>query len=204
MSRLGGNDDEEVILALPARIAPIRHVRSTVILASIASVRNRGEQGAYERALAAEHKETLLTAVAGTWIALPTALAHYAACDALGLTPDQQVHAGRSTFDGSRGTILGTAVRMARGAGVTPWVALPMMQRFWNRGCDGGGIGVTRAGPKDAHLSVVQCPLLASPYFRHGLRGLCAAMLDLFCTRTFVSERPQHDALTVRYRVQWA
>jgi len=172
-------------------------------MASIASVRQRGRFADYERALAPEHKETLLGAVAATWIPLDAAAAHYAACDSLGLSPEQQAQAGRSTFDGARGTILGTAVRMARGAGVTPWRALPLLQRFWDRGVDGGGVSVVRTGPKDANVQLVQCPLLPSPYFRHGLRGLLGALVELFCMRAYATER-RHGPTSVEYRVQWA
>lgn len=188
---------------MPARITPVKHVRSTLIMASIESVRKRGQFAEYERALAPAHKDALLHAIAATWLPIEAALAHYAACDALGLSPDQQYQAGRSTFEGSRGTILGTAVRMARGAGITPWNALPLIDRFWARGLDGGAVSVVRVGPKDAHVDVQQCALFVSPYFKNGLRGLFAALIELFCMRAYVTER-RGTANSVSYRLQWA
>jgi hypothetical protein len=195
--------DADVILAMPARVTPVTHARSTLIMASIESVRKRGQFAEYESALAPEHKEVLLHAFAGQWFPLEVALAHYAACDSLGLSADQHYHAGRSTFEGSRGTLLGTAVRMARGAGITPWNALPLLDRFWARGCNGGGVSCTRTGPKDAIVDVVQCGLFASPYFRNGLRGLFAALVELFSTRAYVTER-RSTASSLTCRVQWA
>jgi hypothetical protein len=173
-------------------------------MASIESVRKRGRFDDYERALEPEHKDTLLRAVAATWIPLAAAKAHYAACDALGLSPEQQVQAGRGTFEGSRSTLLGTAVGLARGAGVTPWLVMPMLQRVWDRGVDGGGVMIVRAGPKDAHIDIVQCALVASPYMRNGLRGLIAGILELFCTRAYLTERRACGAASVHYRAQWA
>ncbi len=196
--------EEEIVLPFPATIRPLRHLRSTVILASIATVRSRELFDDYTRALAPAHRGEVLEAVAGTWISLEAASAHYAACDALGLSVDQQVQCGRSTFDGTRDTLLGTVTRMARGAGVTPWQVFPMFQRFWDRGLDGGGISVTRVGPKDAHVTLVQCPLLASPHFRNGLRGLCTALTGLFCVRAFGSERRPARPASVVMRMQWA
>lgn len=195
--------DTEVILPFPARITPARHARSTLILASISSLRQRGHFDDYERALDPAHRDALLGAVAATWIPLDAARAHYLACDTLPLTADQQVQAGRTTFDATRGTLLGTAVSLARNAGVTPWRMLPFLQRFWERGFDGGGVRVVRAGPKDATVSLVQCALVSIPYFRNGLRGLLAAMVDLFCTRVYVTDA-KHGAANVDYRVQWA
>jgi hypothetical protein len=195
---------EDVVLPFPASVRPVRGVRSTLVQASIESVRRRGRFDDYERAVPAAHKDALLRAVAGMWISLDAGKAHYAACDSLGLSSDQQVLAGRSTFDGARSTLLGTAVGLARGAGVNPWQVLPMLQRMWDRGVDGGGIMVVRTGPKDAHVDVVQCELLASPYMRNGLRGLVAAILELFCSRAYVTERRPCGAASVYYRVQWA
>jgi hypothetical protein len=173
-------------------------------MASIETVRRQGLFVEYERALPAQHKETLLGAIAATWIPIDVALAHYTTCDSLGVSTEQQIKNGRSTFDGARGTLLGTAVRMARGAGVTPWTALPLLQRFWDRGFDGGAVSVMRAGPKDAHTSLVHCAVVASPYFRNGLRGLLSALMELSCTKAFVTERRPATASSLSFRVQWA
>jgi uncharacterized protein (TIGR02265 family) len=195
---------EDVVLAFPAALRPVKRVRSTLVMASIESIRQRGRFEDYERALPAAHKEALLHVVAATWVPLEAARAHYAACDSLGLSAEQQVLAGRTTFEGARSTLMGTAIGLARGAGVTPWQVLPMLQRMWDRGCDGGGVMVVRTGPKDAHIDLVQCELLAFAHFRTGLRGLVAAILELVCTRAYVTERRPNGAASVYYRVQWA
>jgi hypothetical protein len=194
----------DVVLAFPAPIRPMRHLRSTVVMASIASLKKAGRFERYQQALAPEHRDTILGAIAATWLPIEVALAHYMACDTLGLTPEQQVQAGRQTFAGARPTLLGTAVALARTAGFTPWQAFPLYQRFWDRGCDGGGATIVRVGPKDAHLTVVQVPLAESPYFRHGMRGLCASLTELFCTRAYVTERGHAPPETLAFRMQWA
>jgi hypothetical protein len=197
-------DDANVVLPFPARVHPVTHARSTLMIASIATVRQKNLFPEYERALPEQYKETLLGAIAATWIPIDAALAHYTACDSLGLSTEQQVHSGRSTFDGARGTLLGTAVQVARGVGITPWNELPLLQRFWDRGFDGGGVSVVRAGPKDAHVSLVQCAVAASPYFRNGLRGLLASMMELTCSKAYVTDRRRPTATSLSFRVQWA
>jgi hypothetical protein len=195
---------DEVVLALPSPVRPMTRVRSTLVMASIETVRQRGHFDEYERALAPAHKEEILGAIAAMWLSVDAGKAHYAACDALGLSPEQQVLAGRSTFDGARGTLLGTAVGLARGAGVTPWQVMPLLQRAWDRGMDGGGVTVVRVGPKEAHVDVVQCALFVSPYMRNGLRGLLAAIVELFSSRAYVTERKRPGPASVHYRAQWA
>jgi hypothetical protein len=143
--------------------------------------------------------------VAGAWIPIDIALSHYRACEGLNLAPEQQVANGRHTFDKTRGTLMGTLVRMAKAGGMTPWTVYPHFQRFWLRGYDGGGIRVTRIGPKEARLELVAFPLNDSRYYRHALRGLVMAVTELFCTKSYMIEKTTGRAPgTVSYRLQWA
>lgn len=193
----------EVILPFPAHIRPVRAIRSTVVVSSFAVLRQRGLFDAYTVALPPESREHLVHVVAAAWIPLDLALVHYAACDSLGLAPDTIAELGRGVFDRIRGTLLGTTVRMAKGAGVTPWTVLPQLQRFWDRAYQGGGLSVTRLGPKEARGDVVQARICESPYFRHALEGLLAGVLELFCQKAYVSILPARPPAGVSYKMQW-
>jgi hypothetical protein len=194
----------EVILPFPANTHPVRGIRTTVIVGSFAVLRERGLFDAYAAALSPESRENLVHVVAGTWIPLELALAHYAACDSLALAPDTIAQMGRGVFDRIRGTLLGTAVRMARQAGVTPWTVLPHLQRFWDRAYQGGGLSVTKLGPKEGRGDVIQARICESIYFRHALRGLLAGVLELFCRKAYVSLLPVQASASVSYQMQWA
>jgi hypothetical protein len=147
----------------------------------------------------------LLTAVAGTWIPMDVAVSHYEACDALGLAVDQQVANGRATFDKTSGTLLGTVIRMAKEAGVTPWNVIPHYQRFWERGYDGGGLAVYRLGPKEAVMEIVQVRLLDSRYYRNAVRGLTTGLTELFARKAYISEKPgARTPGSIALRMQWA
>jgi hypothetical protein len=197
-------DDDEIVLALPDPVLPLRHLRSTLLLGSMASLKAAGHWEAYVRAIAPEALAALESAVAGMWLPLELARAHYAACDALKLSAESAVQMGRSTLAQTKTLLLGTALAIAKGGGVTPWTLLPHVQRFWQRGCDGGAMKVDRKGPKEAHVILVGCPLVASPYFRHGLRGLTGGIFELVCERVYVSERTLGKSETsVLYRMQW-
>jgi hypothetical protein len=139
------------------------------------------------------------------WIPVDVALAHYEACEALDLPVEQQVANGRATFDKTRGIFLGTMLSMARESGVTPWTVCPYFQRFWERGYDGGGLSVTKLGPKEARMDVVQVRLTECRYYRNALRGLTTAVFELFCQKAYVTERPGLRApASMSFRVQWA
>jgi hypothetical protein len=196
---------EEVVLALPANVANARNMKSTVLQASVNAVRTGPRGAAYLAKLAPAHKDALLTAIAGTWIPIDVAAAHYEACDAAGFTQDDAFANGGKTFDIAGHVIFGTVLKMARASGVTPWTLLEQLQRFWERGYDGGGIAVSKLGPKEARVNVVRQKLFESPYYRGALRGLLGAALGLFCTRVYVVERPGQRAFaSIHLRVQWA
>lgn len=198
-----GIEPESVVLALPAIIKPLRHARSTILIGSISAIRASDRWEQYVAALAPDAREYLLHLVAGVWVPVEMAMQHYRACETLGFTTEEQMKNGRFTFDRAGASVFGTLSRMAREAGVTPWTALPHMQRFWERGYDGGGISVTRLGPKDCRIVARDVPLLRSPYYRNALRGLVWAVIDLFSRKTFLSERkpPSPDAIVVQ--AQW-
>ena len=202
--RYAGRVLEEDLLPFPERIRPLRHVRSTLLLASLQSLRDAHHFDRYVNALSPAHRDVLLGAVAGVWIDVAHAAAHYEACTRLGLSPESQVELGRGTFVRTKVTILGTSVRLAQNAGVTPWTVLPHFQRFWSRGLDGGAIRIARLGPKDAQMDLKSCSLVDIDYFRNGLRGLVTGMMELFCRKAYLRERPARASATVSFRAQWA
>ena len=194
----------EIVLPFPTACEPVRHARSTIVLGSIASLRHAGHFDRYAGALAPEHRDQLLQAVAGTWIPVEVARSHYRACEALNLSPDEEVGLGRLIFERTGETMFATILRLAKGVGVTPWTLLPHLQRFWERGYDGGGLSVSRLGPKEARVELVQCSLVEVRYFRNAARGLLGAVIQLFCTRAYLQELAGRQRGTVIVRIQWA
>ena len=194
----------ETVLPFPNQVAPVRHARSTVVIGSIASIRESGRFERYAASLVPEHRDELLHAVAGTWIRVEVARSHYSACDSLGLSSEQEVDLGRGIFKRTGDTMFGTVLRLAKGAGATPWTVLPQLQRFWDRGYDGGGVCVQKLGPKEARIELVQCSILESRYFRNAARGLVGSILQLFCTRVYMQELTAvRSAGSVAVRAQW-
>jgi hypothetical protein len=162
----------EVLFEPPAPPRRLTQARSTILLASRSVLTEAGHAARYDAALDAETRRTLSEAVAGMWLPIEIARAHYRACDALDLSANAIATIGRSTNDRIKGTLYGTFIRVFQEAGGSPWNVLPHWQRFWDRGYDGGGLRITKLGPKDARVDVIGCPLCESHYFRHALRGV--------------------------------
>ncbi len=193
------------MLAYPEVTLPVRHVRSTLLIASIDNVRGAGYFDDYAKLVPAEHRPVLFESIAGLWVPLDAALAHYRACDGLRLAESTSVNFGKATVDRVGQSMVGTVLRMAKQAGMTPWSFYPLVQRFWMRGYDGGGIAIYKLGPKDARLDLVQSALCESPFYRRALRGWLTGLTQLFCKTLYLNELGQHEGTaSVAYRAQWA
>jgi hypothetical protein len=179
-------------------------VKSTLLIASVAALKESGYFAAYYDRLDARYEAEVLDSVAGAWVSLNAALAHYRACDALALTSAEQMTVGRRTGNGLQRHLTHIAGMVSRNAGVAPWWWLEHFNRFWARTFDGGGIAVTKLGPKEAEVRYAGCALLESSYFRSALRGVATGLLASVTHRSFMSELPacagHHE---VRYRFSW-
>jgi len=194
----------EIVLAFPEPIPPMRNIRSTLIQGGIASIKALGAYDAYVATVAPAVREEIESAVAGMWIPVDTAVAHYLACDKLGLSADSAAQRGRATFQLTKKMLLGTAIGLARSAGVTPLTFAPYLQRFWLRGIDGGAVQAVKVGPKEMRLDVVACPILRSQYFRAALRGLTGGLFELVSRKVYVQEVGGSGPETaITLRVQW-
>jgi hypothetical protein len=169
----------------------------------VQTLRERGHYERYLEELPPEHHDAILLCVAGQWLPMPLARAHYEACDRLRLSVDEQLQMGMSVSIKAQRSVLGTVVRMARDAGVTPWSLLEQTPRFWKRGVDAGAVGIAKQGPKDAFLDLVGCELFAIPYFRTAFRGVVLDIASLFCTKAYLHEKG-HGPAELQLRLQWA
>lgn len=189
---------------LPSSLGAASAVRSTLIATSIQSLRGRGLYDLYAQRLDDAHRDALVTAVAGAWLPIDAAIAHYEACEALGLDLGEQLAIAMEVGNRVNGTFLGVLVRMARSAGVTPWSALAQSARLYERLFCGGGIAVTRTGPKDARVDLVGNALCDVLYFRVGVRGVYRAALQPFCRRITAFEIPLHGVPhAMAIRLSW-
>ncbi|GAC1364669.1 MAG: hypothetical protein NVSMB47_16180 [Polyangiales bacterium] len=199
---------EEVVIpfSLPAaRLRPVGEVRTTLITSSLQSLRERRYLDAYCAALPPELHDSILTTVAGAWMPIATACAHYAACDALQLSDLEREAIGAEVGTRVSGTFLGTLVRGARGAGLTPWLGFQQYARLWGRIFRGGDVAVFKIGPKDARLEVLGLPLARYHYFRAGFRGVNRATCALFAETVFVHQVPRlcTDS-SLGFKISWA
>ena len=200
---------EEILVPFPGgrldRVPKVERFRSTWLSSSLRSLRDRNLFNLYLEHLPRQHQEVILTSVVGVWLPVNVAVAHYAACDALGLNSFEVIQIGREATKAVHGTVLATFVRLAKGAGVTPWTVLLRLQELWGRIWLGGGVQVVKLGPKEVRIEIAGWPCAASIYCRTGLRGVIPAVIDLFCQKSYANEIASLTTGTsLAFRLSWA
>jgi hypothetical protein len=205
------NVQEQVLLPYPgprharAAVPVASQFRSTWLSSSLRALRERNLIDRYEQLLPPVHREAILGAVVGVWLPIEVALAHYRACDALELSTMDLVSIGREAAHHVHGTILGTFVRLAKGAGVTPWTVLVRLHDLWNRIWIGGGVSVIKLGPKEARVEIVAWPVAESRYCRTAMRGVVTSIVDMFCERSYANEVTKFwTPSSIAFRLSWA
>jgi hypothetical protein len=203
----GRRPSEEIVLDFPRgrdHVVDATRFRSTWLASSIASLRERGLGERYERALPEAHKASVLGAIAGLWLPMDLAAVHFEACDRLELSQAELLDLGMGAMKRAHKTTLSLAVLLARGAGSTPWTIFRQADRFWDRTCQGGAIGVFKLGPKEARIEEIGFPLARYRYNRITMRGILTAVAGLFCEKVYVHEiGALCTPTTLGYRVSW-
>lgn len=178
-------------------------VRSTLLTASVESVKKAGRMDQYVSLAPSGVREAIEFGVAGLWLPMEIAVGHYATVNALGFTEHEVVENGRSVGGRLNNTFLGVVIKLAGSAGTTPWLPLAQTGKLFERVFRGGGLQVERLGPKEARVEIVGLPLMASAYFRAALRGQILAGCELFCKRAYVRDNDRLTAHAGTFRVSW-
>ena len=201
--------EHEIFLPFPAplaRLETVSEIKSTLIASSLQALKTRGLLERYTAKLPVEHHQTILHCIAGQWFPLAVAFAHYNACDQLGLTIEQQKDIGSDVSRRIHETFLGVVVQMAKGVGVTPWTVLGRGNQLFARLARGGGLQVTKIGPKDAQIEIARLPLLDVPYFRTACQGIYQVAIGMFAERAhvrFVAAQSRAPGELTTLHVSW-
>jgi hypothetical protein len=197
----------ETVLILPpapGRAVPVKAVRSTLVTSGLALLRERQLFDRYLTALPAIHRPVIQGLTAGVWLPTDFMLAHYGAWDSLGLSAEEVRAIGRGIAARAAESFLGSIKHIASGLGVTPWTALEQYERFWTRAFDGGGIRISRLGPKEATIAFSEIPFAPSPYFRGSLMALHENALQLFSSKIYIRVVPTSlGATKLELRAAW-
>jgi hypothetical protein len=199
-------DDAISPFATPKNLVrPATQFRSTWLTSSMRALRERNLEAAYFARLPRIYHEAVRSSVAGVWLPIEVAEAHYAACDGLGLQPSEIMEIGKAVTRFAHKTSYSFALRLVSEAGVTPWTCFGIQQRLWAQVWVGGDVGTFKLGPKEARVEIVGWPCSRFAYCRVAMRGLLVGQTELFCSKAYAHEIPSLCTKTsLGYRVAWA
>src|SRR5260370_9460074 len=138
----------------------------------------------------------MLSLAAGLWLPIDVAVAHYSACDRLGIDRGQIEEIGNDVGQRIQKSIISVAVRVTREVGATPWHVFPHVPRLNELTWRGGAFEIAKLGPKDARMDWVGQPCAAISYYRTSFGGFVRGLVSLFCRRCYVPPVPARTGPT--------
>ena len=194
----------EVIIAHPSRLVPVHGVRSTLVQSSLKSLKAAGHFERWRALVEPAQRERIEQSIAPEWLPIDVVLAHYAACDALNLTPNELNLMVEQTAQRLNGTLMTALTASVRSAGFNPWLALPHFDRLHARLFQGGSAQFVRIGPKDLLIEWRGMSLYRSSYYRNGYCGFVRAALKLMAARAAHVGAPHWDTLHEHFTLRAA
>jgi hypothetical protein len=194
-------------IVVPRPLVPERAtaVRGTVLMASQEALKNGGYYERYASKVEEGYRAKLLEEIVpNTWLGIDQAMAHYKACQALGLDDAVIQQMGTAVGDRINSVFIKSLIRLATGT-VQPWFAWQLAPRVWARAWKGSAVAVLKVGPTEARVDVLGFPCASIPYVRVSLGAFFAKNTQLFC-RSAISRsvRPTSDpSESASYVVSW-
>jgi hypothetical protein len=157
----------------------------------------------YYQRLAPESQNDMRSLVAGSWVPVDLAMAHYRACEALCLSRTEQLALGKGVGQRQDKTLFRSMLNLAKGAGVTPWTPLGLLGKIKERVILGGGLAVYKLSPKDAVVEAHLMPFLEFPYVQTGYYGMLQNTCEYFCRRAYMKVHETNPSKT-SFLLSWA
>jgi hypothetical protein len=199
-------EGEELLVPFPVARSAIPRAtafRSTWVVSSLAGLRLHGYFDRYREGLA-EYESEILSCVAGSWLTIKVARAHYEACQSLGLRQEDVLEMAAGEAGSVRRTWHASMIGMAQREDATPWTVLSTLHKVWLRGADGGAVAVWRCGERQARVEYVGCELFDIAYFRHAVRAVLFIFAQHVCGGLQVTASAQQEPGQVCYQLRWS
>jgi hypothetical protein len=171
--------ETDTLVELPSRLQPLTSIRSTVLQSSLVTLKDRNHFEHYVQLLDESYRAEILETLAPEWLPGEVGLAHYAACDALDLSPRELHTIGEEVGERIQGRFITLLLHNAHAAGLTPWVPLGQYQRLYERLVQGGGVRIVRVGLQEAVVDLRRLALCKFAYFRAAFCGVLSSLIKL-------------------------
>jgi hypothetical protein len=155
------------------------HVRSTLLQQSLRGIRNQGNFQRWEAYIDPLHRDTILEAIAPSWLPIEVGLAHYLACDRFGEDDATLDKIGEGVGTQLQSTLLGVASKIVLSTVISQETINSCFLKLWPRLCKGGQLDIVYSG-KIVTIELRAATLPKSRYFRGTFLGNVRAGSKLF------------------------
>jgi hypothetical protein len=194
-------------LFLPFRrcpIEPITHVRSTVILSGIQSLRSQGLFPRYTTALSDDWRERILGLGGASWAPVEVAVEHYKAMDRLEIDSSAIEAIGAEVAKRAWRHTLSPAFVRSKRIGPDVWESLSHAHDTTGLNWRGGDIRIFRENSTQGLFEWVGQPCASVPYFVTSFGAVMRALVNLFAARAYHRLVPDRcSATTLAFRLSW-
>ena len=200
-------ENERVLIDHTSRDGPmVTHVRGIVLANSIANLRRIGVYEEYEKHIPSADLDVILSTVAASWVPVVHVVAHYRACDLLGLTRSSFDEIGAAAAERVTKTFMAGFLRRAKGWGIDGMrLSVVHLPKLNERLFKGGRCTIIELGPKEVHIERHGLPFAHCRAYREGYLAFTQAIAALFSDVVYVKpvrpRVPDDDGLAIR--VSW-
>jgi hypothetical protein len=181
----------------------VTDIRGMLIQSRLKLLKDAGYFEDYLARLHQSYQDSILNALASSWVPVETGIAHFNALDEMQLSDAQISHMAEPLGAGLFESLFATLVRAARnsGAEIGVWFGLKQSDRVFGRMYQGGGCKVSQIGPKDAIVEINGLPYANSRCFRVAhcgfLRGVFSVTTKACVCKVIPQAESRPDRLVV-------
>ncbi len=187
-------DGREILFPHDPTAGPATAVRNVLIQSSLLVLKESGHYARYTKFVDAAALEPLLASFTPGWIPMSLAIAHYEACEALALTPEEFAAVGSRVGKRVQETLLVSLAKKVRDPNFDPWDATGALQRMWPRLFRGGSLQIVKAGPKEKVLEERGFVLNRYHYYRQCHLAVTRATHTALGSRVAYTKIVSYDA----------
>jgi hypothetical protein len=156
----------EIVLPHEPEAGPLTALRNVLIQFSIGQLKATGHYQRYSELIDKDVLADLLTRLGPGWIPTELVMAHYEACDRLGLSERDRQASAAVVGDRLQETTLISSAKKARVESFDVWSAQGQLNRMWRRLHQGGSMQIVKVGPKAKLIEQRDIPLNRIAYYR--------------------------------------
>jgi hypothetical protein len=171
-------ESREILIPHDPTRGALKAVRRMLVQSSLAELKERGHYERYCSGIDGAVLESINDQVGPGWLPIELAMAHYRACDALGLSNAELDESGAISGEKLARSLLVTGVHNGPDGEVAPWLAIGAFSRMGRRIYEGGSAQYVKLGPKQLQIENMGNPLLSIHYYRIAHLGFLRRAFD--------------------------